>query len=97
MLIENNLFGTVDKIDNAIKLLREHEPPEGYFVCFSGGKDSTVAYHLVKRADVKYEAHHSYISVEPPDKGNGIPAMKCSFGGLILGEEILRITQTIKI
>ena len=49
MLIEQTLFGTVDKVADAIKLLREHEPPEGYYLCFSGGKDSVVIHSLVQR------------------------------------------------
>lgn len=49
MLIENTLFGTVDKVQEAIELLKEHEPPDGYHVSFSGGKDSCVIYDLVKK------------------------------------------------
>jgi hypothetical protein len=29
-------------IDEAVKLLQEHEPENGYIGCFSGGKDSVV-------------------------------------------------------
>jgi phosphoadenosine phosphosulfate reductase len=36
-----NLF-LDEKVERAIKLLKEYEPPEGYFVAFSGGKDSIV-------------------------------------------------------
>ena len=66
MLIEHTLFGTVDKVADAVKLLRDNEPPEGYYVCFSGGKDSVVAFDLVKRAGVKFDAHHNVTTVEPP-------------------------------
>lgn len=67
MLLENTLFGTVDKVADAIKLLQQHEPPEGYYVCFSGGKDSVVILDLVKRAGVKFEAWHNIMTVEPPE------------------------------
>lgn len=67
MLIDNTLFGLVDKVDSAIDLLKEYEPPEGYYVCFSGGKDSVVTYDLVKRAGVKFDAHHAVTNVEPPE------------------------------
>ncbi|MBR1804808.1 MAG: phosphoadenosine phosphosulfate reductase family protein [Selenomonadaceae bacterium] len=67
MLIEQTLFGTVDKVADAIKLLREHEPPEGYYLCFSGGKDSVVIYDLAVKAGVKFDAHHSVTTVEPPE------------------------------
>lgn len=67
MLVEKNLFGTVDKVADSISLLQKYEPPEGYYVCFSGGKDSVVLLDLVKRAGVKYDAHHSVTTVEPPE------------------------------
>lgn len=67
MLIEHTLFGTVDKVADAIKLLRDHEPPEGYYLCFSGGKDSVVIYDLAVKAGVKFEAHHNVTTVEPPE------------------------------
>ena len=67
MLKENTLFGEVDKVQEAIDLLRKHEPPEGYYMAFSGGKDSTVAYDLCKRAGVKFEAHYSLTTVDPPE------------------------------
>ena len=67
MLIENTLFGTTDKVAEAIQLLREHEPPEGYYLCFSGGKDSVVIYDLAVKAGVKFDAHHNVTTVEPPE------------------------------
>lgn len=67
MLIDKNLFGTVDKVTDAISLLRKHEPPEGYYLCFSGGKDSVVIYDLAVKAGVKFDAHHSITTVEPPE------------------------------
>lgn len=66
MLIDQTLFGTVDKVVDAIALLREHEPPEGYYLCFSGGKDSVVIYDLAVKAGVKFDAHHNITTVEPP-------------------------------
>ena len=66
MLIDNTLFGTVDKVAEAISLLKQHEPPEGYYLCFSGGKDSTVIYDLAVKAGVKFDAHHNITTVEPP-------------------------------
>lgn len=54
------------KIDAAIYDLHKYSTPEGYYVCFSGGKDSVVMYDLVKRAGVKYNAVHTFIAMEPP-------------------------------
>lgn len=67
MLIEQTLFGEKDKVQIAIDRLKTFEPPEGYWLAFSGGKDSVVCYHLCKMAGVKFEAHYNITSVDPPE------------------------------
>ena len=56
-----------DKVEKAIMRLQAYEPPEGYFLCFSGGKDSCVIKALADMAGVKYDAHYSVASVDPPE------------------------------
>lgn len=51
----------------SIQRLKNFEPEEGYFVAFSGGKDSQVIYHLCQMAGVKFDAHYSVSSVDPPE------------------------------
>ena len=53
--------------DIAIQRLKDHEPEEGYYLAFSGGKDSIVIYDLAIRAGVKYDAHYSQTTVDPPE------------------------------
>ena len=67
MLIENTLFGTRDKVAEAIQRLKSFEPEDGYYVAFGGGKDSIVVLDLVKRSGVKYDAHYTITSVDPPE------------------------------
>ena len=55
------------KTEIAIEFIREHEPPEGYFVGFSGGKDSIVTLDLVQRAGVKHQAYYSATGIDPPE------------------------------
>lgn len=55
------------KVDLAIRRLKAFEPPEGYYVAFSGGKDSQCIYHLCQMAGVKFDAHYNVTSVDPPE------------------------------
>ena len=41
--------------------------PEGYFVAYSGGKDSCVLLDLVRRAGVPHKAYFSVTTVDPPE------------------------------
>ena len=56
-----------DKVELAIQRLKAFEPPNGYYVAFSGGKDSQCIYHLCKMAGVKFDAHYNVTSVDPPE------------------------------
>lgn len=51
----------------AIEAIQTHEPPKGYYVAFSGGKDSIVIYDLVKRAGVKFDVHMTLTGIDPPE------------------------------
>lgn len=66
-LIEETLFGVEDKVANSIEALQTFEPQEGYYVAFSGGKDSVAIKKLCDLAGVKYDAHYSVTSVDPPE------------------------------
>lgn len=66
-LVEYTLEGKEDKVETAINRLKAFEPPEGYFLAFSGGKDSVVIKRLAEMAGVKFEAHYSVTSVDPPE------------------------------
>lgn len=59
-------FNGHDKVDKAIMRLQAYEPPEGYYLCFSGGKDSVVIKALADMAEVKYDAHYSVTGIDPP-------------------------------
>lgn len=67
MLVEQTLLGVRDKVAMAIDRLRTFEPPEGYYLAFSGGKDSQCIYHLAQEAVVKFDAHYNLTTVDPPE------------------------------
>ncbi len=59
--------------DMAIDRLREFEQDaldkhsDGYYVAYSGGKDSDVVLDLVRRSGVQYTAHHHLTTCDPPE------------------------------
>jgi len=56
-----------DRIDESIDIMRTLEPAEGYYLAFSGGKDSVVLYDLAVKSGVKFDAHHSITTADPPE------------------------------
>lgn len=63
-----------EKIEYSINLLRKSEemalrmdPENGFYLAFSGGKDSQVLYHLAVLGGVKFKAHMNLTSVDPPE------------------------------
>lgn len=62
------------KIDYSIALLRKAEsmalrldPENGFYLAFSGGKDSQALYHIAQMSGVKFKAHMNLTSVDPPE------------------------------
>ena len=56
-----------DKIKIAIDRLKIHQPVEGYYLAFSGGKDSCVLRALCDLGQIKYDAHYSVTTIDPPE------------------------------
>lgn len=56
-----------EKVKKSIKRLKAFEPEEGYYLAFSGGKDSVVCKALLEMAGCKYDATYRVTSVDPPD------------------------------
>lgn len=51
----------------AIQRIQEFAPDDGYYLAFSGGKDSVVVHHLTVRAGVPFDAHYHVVGVDPPE------------------------------
>ena len=61
------------RMDKSIALLRKaehlakmYDPENGFYLAFSGGKDSQALYHIAQMAGVKFKAHFSPTTVDPP-------------------------------
>lgn len=66
MLGQIDIFGKT-KLEKTIERIKAFEPEDGYYLAFSGGKDSQCIYHLAKMAGVKFDAHYRVTSVDPPE------------------------------
>lgn len=61
------------KIDYSVGLLQKAESlalsynPDGFYLAFSGGKDSQTLFHIAEMAGVKFKAHMNFTSVDPPE------------------------------
>lgn len=67
MSIHQLNFNGKDRVEMSIERFKVFEPPEGYYLAFSGGKDSVVIKALADMAEVKYDAHYRVTSVDPPE------------------------------
>lgn len=65
-------IGFDDRLKHSIELLQKAEKLAlrydecGFFLAFSGGKDSQALYHVAQLAGVKFKAHMNFTSVDPP-------------------------------
>lgn len=61
------------KIAHSVQLLRKaekialaYDAQDGFYLAFSGGKDSQALYHIAELSGVKFRAHFSPTSIDPP-------------------------------
>ena len=69
-----------EKVKASIARLKAFEPEEGYYLAFSGGKDSVTCKALLDMSGCKYDATYRVTSVDPPELvrfiKNGHPDVK---------------------
>ena len=56
-----------EKVNKSIERLKAFCPEEGYYLAFSGGKDSVVCKALLDMSGCKYDATYRVTSVDPPE------------------------------
>ena len=69
----NKPSGFDKKLQHSIELLQKSEKlallydnADGFYLAFSGGKDSQALYHVAEMSGVKFKAHMNFTSVDPP-------------------------------
>ena len=94
MARKTSLPGMLDAVEReAVDFLRAHEPPEGYQLCFSGGKDSIVMRHLADMAGV-WEHIERYGLAYPSLYDNGFSRIGCKLCPLAFGTSAAAIAAT---
>lgn len=57
---------SIEILQKAEKLALNYDADNGFYLAFSGGKDSQALYHIAILAGVKFQAHMNFTSVDPP-------------------------------
>ena len=57
-----------ERVERAIKLIKDNQPENGYYLAFSGGKDSITARKLLDLACATYEAVYHVTTIDPPEQ-----------------------------
>ena len=65
--LQKKLLYSIQLLQKAEKLALSYDAMGGYFLAFSGGKDSQCLYHVAKLSGVKFVAHMNLTSVDPPE------------------------------
>ena len=65
--LQKKIAHSVELLRKAERLAMAYDSEDGYYLAFSGGKDSQCLYHVSKLAGVKFKAHMNLTSVDPPE------------------------------
>lgn len=65
--MRKKILHSVELLRKAEKLALAYDNENGYYLAFSGGKDSQCLYHIASVAGVKFKAHMNLTSVDPPE------------------------------
>ena len=67
MSLEEKIIWAVDLLKGHQELALRRDPQHGYYLAFSGGKDSVVIKALADMSGVKYQAHYHITTIDPPE------------------------------
>lgn len=63
---DKRLQDSIQLLQKAERLALKYDADDGFFLAFSGGKDSQALYHVAQMAGVRFKAHMNFTSVDPP-------------------------------
>ncbi len=67
MTLDDKIQYSIDLLKKSEKMALKMDPENGFYLAFSGGKDSQALYHIAQMAGVKFKAHMNLTSVDPPE------------------------------
>lgn len=65
--LRKKMIYSVNLLRKAEKMALSYDNTDGYYLAFSGGKDSQALYHIAELAGVKFRGHMNLTSVDPPE------------------------------
>lgn len=65
--LRKKMLHSVELLQKAEKIALNYDAEQGYYLAFSGGKDSQALYHMTQLAGVKFQGHMNLTSVDPPE------------------------------
>lgn len=65
--LRKKILHSVELLRNAENIALNYDRKNGYYLAFSGGKDSQALYHIAQLADVRFQGHMNLTSVDPPE------------------------------
>lgn len=65
--LRKKMLHSVELLQKGEKIALNYDAEQGYFLAFSGGKDSQALYHIAQLAGVRFQGHMNLTSVDPPE------------------------------
>lgn len=65
--LRKKMLHSVELLQKAEKIALNYDAEQGYYLAFSGGKDSQVLFHMTQLAGAKFKGHMNLTSVDPPE------------------------------
>lgn len=65
--LRKKMIYSINLLRKAEKIALSYDNTNGFWLAFSGGKDSQALYHIAQIAGVKFMGHMNLTSIDPPD------------------------------